>query len=422
MMQDSEINNRSLGVAAAALAGNFVCSAPIVTATFGAFLIPVTSEFGWSRSSFAIVLTLVSIIGVVMLPLAGRVADRYGVRRVVLTGNLLFAAAVALLSLAGPRLTDFYLLYAFVAVASAFSSTVLLSRMVSEWFVDRRGLFLGLTAGVGNGLGCAAMPILMLTVIEHGGWRNAYLALALAVALIGFPVMLTMLRQRPGSTDRELQRLRRPGVSAVEARRSGLFWTILVTIAIGGGALSAVFTHIVPLLTDRGLADHAMLVIATVAVSSTTCQVTLGRMLDKASLPRFSAIMILLSAGGVLALSSATTTVSLIASGVLVGIGNGAEYALLSYIVPRYFGFRAYSEIYGSILGVVLLCMGITPMLMDIVYDLHGNYEPSLLGVTAALLATSVLIARFPAYRFARDGEPVKIIDALVKRTMPLPV
>src|SRR6218665_2671084 len=154
-MMQNEINPQSVKVAAAALAGNFVCSAPIVTASFGAFLIPVTEEFGWARSSFAFVLTLVSLIGVVMLPFAGRVADRFGVRRVVLAGNILFAASVALLAFGGARLVDFYILYILVAVASAFSSTVLLSRVVSEWFSDARGLFLGLTAGIGNGMGCA---------------------------------------------------------------------------------------------------------------------------------------------------------------------------------------------------------------------------------------------------------------------------
>jgi len=87
-----------------------------------------------------------------------------------------------------------------------------------------------------------------------------------------------------------------------------------------------------------------------------------------------------------------------------VGIGNGAEYALLAYILPRYFGLRSYSEIYGSILGIVLLMMGTTPMLMDVGYDLHGSYGPSLTVITGALLVTSFLIMRLPTYRYAADG------------------
>lgn len=142
-----------------------------------------------------------------------------------------------------------------------------------------------------------------------------------------------------------------PGVSAREARQSTLFWMILATIAVGGGALSAVFTHVVPILTDRGLGGSAMLVITCIAISSTLWQITLGRILDKASLPRFAAVLILMSATGIAVLSQALTTPALIAAGVLIGIGNGAEYALLSYVIPRYFGFRSYSEIYGSILG-----------------------------------------------------------------------
>ena len=407
-MMQNEINPQSVKVAAAALAGNFVCSAPIVTASFGAFLIPVTEEFGWARSSFAFVLTLVSLIGVVMLPFAGRVADRFGVRRVVLAGNILFAASVALLAFGGARLVDFYILYILVAVASAFSSTVLLSRVVSEWFSDARGLFLGLTAGIGNGMGCAVMPILALMVIGDHGWRAAYVALGAAVLVIGFPALWIGLREKPArSGGRSVETAAMPGVGAREARRTGLFWAILIAIAVGGGALSAVFTHVVPLLNDRGLEDASMLVISCIAISSTIFQIALGRILDKTALPRFAALLILMSAAGVAILSQANTTEGLVIAAILVGIGNGAEYALLSYIVPRYFGLHSYSEVYGSILGVVLLCMGTTPMLMDVVYDLHGNYDPSLAGIVVALIVTSLIVLRFPSYRYARDGEAV---------------
>ncbi|WP_161774223.1 MFS transporter [Sphingobium sp. Ant17] len=404
-MAQGELNFKSGSAAFAALTGNFVCSAPIVTASFGAFLIPVTTEYGWSRSSFSFVLTLVSLIGVVMLPFAGRMADRFGVRRVVLLGNLAFAVSIALLALCGGRLTDFYIAYVLVAVTSAFSSTVLLSRVVSVWFANMRGLFLGLTAGIGNGMGCAFMPILALMVIERLGWRDAYLALGGAVAVIGFPIMYFALREPNASptlaiADPKLV----AGISAREARQSPLFWLILVTIAVGGGALSAVFTHVVPLLADRGLGGSAMLVITCIAFSSTLSQVTLGRILDKASLPRFAAVLILMSAVGIAVLARAVTTPALVTAGILIGIGNGAEYALLSYVIPRYFGFRSYSEIYGSILGVVLLFMGTTPMLMDVVFDVYGNYGLSLVGIAGALLVTTILILRFPSYRYTRTG------------------
>ena len=316
-MRESEINPSSMGVAFAALAGNFVCSAPIVTASFGAFLIPVTNEFGWSRSSFAFVLTLVSAIGVVMLPLAGRVADRFGVRRVVLFGSAAFAAAISLAYFTGPRLLDFYVVYSLIAVASAFSSTVLLSRVVSEWFIRTRGGFLGVTAGIGNGLGCAAMPILVLAVIERSGWRAGYLALGVAIAIIGVPAMLLGLREKAVRSTDSLTLWDQPGITANEARQSGLFWLILGTIAVGGGALSAVFTHVVPLLTDRGLSQHATLVIMSIAISSTICQVALGRMLDQARAPRFSAAMIALSGLGVFALAHVSSAGMLATAGIL---------------------------------------------------------------------------------------------------------
>ena len=417
MSTATEINKASVSVAVAALAGNLVCSAPVVTATFGTFLIPVTTEFGWSRSAFAMTLTIVSLIGVFMFPIAGGIADRYGARPVVIVGNVVFAASVALLAFAGDHLALFYAGYALVAVTSVFTSTVVLSRVVSAWFARTRGLFLGLTAGIGNGMGCAIMPILTMHVIADHGWRNGYLALAACVVLIGLPFFVTMFRQpnqltpsRPGGGDVTTA----IGLDTSEARRTGLFWTILVAISLGGGALSAIFTHVVPLLTDRHMGASATTIIMAIALSSTVWQITLGRLLDTAKMPRFSAICIFISAAGVFLLYRANSPPTMLVAAIMIGVGNGSEYALLSYIVPRYFGLRAYSEIYGSILGIVILCMGAMPAMMDLVFDRVGNYGPALIGLSVTLAVTAILILRFPAYRYTREGEAIPETDGAI--------
>ena len=400
-----------MGAAIAALAGNFVCSAPVVTATFGTFLIPITSEFGWSRSAFAMTLTIVALIGVFMFPVAGRIADRWGVRRVVILGNLAFAMAIGFLAFAGNHLSFFYVGYALVGTASAFTSTVLLSRVVSMWFARTRGSILGMTAGIGNGMGCAIMPIFTLYVIAHDGWRFAYLVLGIAIIAIGQPFFLAGL-QEPRRSEHTMSAHRSAdqasGFTAREARGTALFWVILVAISLGGGALSAIFTHVVPVLIDKHMGDSAAAIITAIALSSTVWQIVLGYLLDRAKTPNFSAICIGISAFGVLLLSNASLPTTSLLAAIMIGVGNGSEYALLSYVVPRYFGLRSYSEIYGAILGVVYLCMGSMPMVMDLVFDKVGSYQPALLGISVALGITALLVLRFPAYRFSREGREIE--------------
>lgn len=395
-------------VAAAALAGNFVCSAPVVTATFGTFLLPVTSAFGWHRAAFSMALTIVSIIGVFMLPIAGRFADRYGIRRVVIVGNMAFSASIALLAVAGGHIAYFYVGYAIVAVTSSFTSTVLLSRVVSAWFTRTRGLFLGLTAGIGNGLGCAAMPLLTMHLTATYGWRDAYLGLGICVLIIGAPAFLLAFhlpRKSPPSYAPVDDAPYSPKENITTASRTAVFWQILVAIALGGGSLSAIFTHVVPVLSEKQLNGDEAMMITVIALSSTSWQVALGRLLDITKSPRFAATCILLSAIGVFIFGRAVSTTTLVESAIMIGIGNGSEYALLSYIIPRYFGLKSFNEIYGTILGVVILLMGVMPTLMDMTFDITRSYGVSISTISALLAITSAMVFRLPAYRYSTDGD-----------------
>src|SRR6202008_662341 len=157
----------------------------------------------------------------------------------------------------------------------------------------------------------------------------------------------------------------------------------------------------------------ATLVVSGMALSSTAWQVALGRILDISNTPRIAALLILCSACGIAVLAVSTTPAMLLVGGMLIGVGNGTEYALLSFVIPRYFGLRHYSEVYGSILSFVLLSMGLTPMLMDILYDARGSYDVALGLIGVVLVITSYMLYKLPAYRFDRAGTEINaaIVD-----------
>jgi MFS family permease len=343
-------NNGAAGIVAACLVGNFVSATPMVNATFGTFLIPISTEFGWHRSQVALVLTIVAVIGVLAYPVVGRLSDRIGVRNIVLAGNLLFAASVAALSLTGADIWSFYALFLLVGFMAALPSTVLLSKVVASWFVAKRGMMMGLTAGVGNGLGATLMPIVAGALVAGFGWRGAYMGLGLLIAVIGFPVLWFLLRDRPAvpaaATDVPAQL---EGVSLAEAARTPAFAVMLAAIGLGAGSLTAVFSHVVPILLDRGIGiGVATAAIVAFALTCMVWQVVMGWMLDRVSDPRIAAPFFLVPIAGLALLMHADGSVAFCFGGMLLGIALGTEYGLLPYWVPRYFGRRAYGAIYGS--------------------------------------------------------------------------
>src|SRR6516162_8548079 len=156
-----------------------------------------------------------------------------------------------------------------------------LAAVIAQRFDRRRGLAHGIgTAGVG--LGVALMPQLAALLIDTFGWRLAYVGLAVAVLVVAFPPVALFLRDPPGFA--RVQRLREPadtgavvpGVAAGAALRSWLFWGLAIAFFLDVIAINGTLTHIVPLLTDRGVPRQ----IATAALSGTGFALIFGRVLS----------------------------------------------------------------------------------------------------------------------------------------------
>ena len=402
------------GTVVASTVGNFVGATPMVHAVFGSFLLPLCGEFGWPRAGVSGVLGVVALAGALCYPLAGRLADRYGARRIILFGNPLFAAALMALSLADGKLSRFYLLFTLVGVSAAIPSTVLYTKVVSGWFRQRRGLFLGLTAGVGNGAGATLMPIAAAVLIADFGWRGAYIGLGLIVLLLGFPFLLLLLHDPPvaASADDATEAATGPGFSPGfnlgQARRTTTFWTILAAIALGAGSMTAVFAHVIPMLLDRGMPmPLATTVLSIFALVAVIWQISIGHLLDRVRTPRIALPFYLCARAGVLLFQHAATLPQLLLAAGLMGIGLGTEYGVLPYYISRYFGLPSYGAIYGVIYGTVVLTMGITPFLMDRVFDATASYDHAIYAIAAALAVGAALIARLRPYEDLHESRPL---------------
>ena len=379
----------------------------MVNATFGLFLVPISRDLGWRRAQVSVVLLVVAVLSALSTPLVGRLADRFGVRRVALTGIVLFAASVGALSGIGPALAHTLLLFACLGVAASIPSALLYAKLVSGWFVARRGLMLGLVGGVGNGLGCVLMPALATVVIARHGWRDAYLALGATVLAVGLPALWLLVRD-PQPRDHAEAALSARGATLGRAIATRRFWLILLVMALGAGSLTAIFTHVVALLTDRGLAPAlATSALSTVALVGSAWQLLLGHVLDRARRPLLLAPFFVLAIGGLPLLATATSIPAVMAGAVLIGLAIGTDYGAIPYLIGRYFGLRAFGAISGLIYGINVVVLGAAPFLTDLVFDRTGSYRGALIAVATCLALCALLCLALPLYP-ARDGDDAR--------------
>ena len=258
--------------------------------TFGVFLKPITEDLGLSRGAFSAALTFHATIAAVALPVVGWLVDRWGARRIMLPGLFLYALATASYALlqASPLLLTF-LIFALTGLVGGVQSPIPYAAVITQWFDRERGLALGIgMAGVG--LGVALMPQLATLLIGAIGWRLAYVGLAVTALLVAFPPVALLLREPPGfaarargSRQRAASAAAAPGVAAADALRSWVFWGLSIAFFLDVIAINGTLTHIVPLLTDRGVPRQ----LATAALSGTGFALIFGRMLSGWCLDRF---------------------------------------------------------------------------------------------------------------------------------------
>lgn len=400
----SSMDRTRLGIIASCTVANIVSLTPVAHATFGTFLIPLSTTFGWSRASISGVLAILAVAGAILIPLAGYYADRHGARRMILAGNLLLAAAFASLALSNGNLVQFYASYTLIAIAGALPCTAVVSKLVSDWFDETRGTALGFTAGVGNAVGSTVMPVVAAALLTGFGWREAYLGVAAITAGLGFPVLYFLLRDAPRheAVAGEAAPVA-AGYRLTEALRMPVFWLILVAIASGGGCLTAIFSHVVPILAERHVSlPMATAVISVFALVCAIWQVGSGLLLDKAPTPKITAPMYLAGVGGLAVLELGSGNGVLLLGGALLGVGLGTQYGAMPMLIARYFGTRSFGAIIGVMYSAAIIMQGLTPVLLDHAFDVQQTYRYALGVIGICLTVGAALLLLLPGYREAR--------------------
>ena len=397
--------------------GLMVANGPVVFFTFGLFLGPVTSEFGWDRATFASSLLVGHTLAACAYPFMGRWIDRYGIRRVTLTCIPLFALSTAAIALTPPSPAAFIALAGLCGLVSTGQAPPAYAKAVSAWFDERRGLALGI-AMAGIGIGATLVPQFARLMIDAYGWRAAYVALGALTFAVAFPAVALFIREPeagPRVAGREAGEVPAalPGLTLGESLRSSNFWLLAVAVFLVVTTINGIVAHLVPLLTDRGIdVRQATSTLSVVGLSTIAGRLVAGYLLDRFFAPYVAAGLFLLPLVAVGLLTSGAGASAPVLAAVSLGFGLGAEVDVIGFLAGRYFGLRAFGEIYGCLFAIFTLGTGFGPVLMAVSFDVTRSYNVTLTAFGIALACASVLVSRlgpyrFPARRIRADPQPV---------------
>lgn len=363
----------------------------------GLFIKPLQDGFGWSRTAITIAGLTGSIATALAAPLTGALADRFGPRRVCTVSLLAVAAYFHLLSRIGPSVLTFILLGTAMAVLTAGSTPVTFTRIVAARFARNRGLALGIALS-GAGITGTILPRLLVPYIAEHGWRSGYQALAIAV-LAATPVfwwLATRDAAQPRSAGSAGMLVEGEGATMGFALRSRTFWIITATFLLAALAIGGFIAHLVPLLSDHGIAPvTAGGIAALVGLFVIVGRIATGVAIDRLPVRVVASSVLLIAAAGCMILFVGGTALAPVAAA-CVGLALGTEMDLVGFLAARHFGLRNYGSLYGLLFSVFVIGMAASPVLYALVHDAHGGYGPALAGAAVLLLVAAAFASRIP--------------------------
>lgn len=345
----------------------------------------MAAEFGWTRGQIATA-SGVGLLGALLVPLLGRVADRLGVRVVIIGAMLLVGAAYLGLAAMTGSLWQFQLLVFALTLSVPGTGAVCYGKLVSARFRTHRGLALGVSTS-GISLTTLLFAPAVGAIIAARGWRAGLVALAAGAVLVALPLILALIRRERTAVLGGYE-ARLDGMTGAEARATGRFWRLagcglLVTMATVG-----LVTQLVPWGLDQGLTPvQAAALLTSYGASQITGRLVMGMLVDRFRPQAMAATVAIVSAIGFAGLQIAEPSFPLAFAWVfLAGLMHGAEFDLLPFFTARLFGLRAYGEVYGTVLMMVLIGTGVGIAGFGLLYDTTGSYAWALGLSSGALL------------------------------------
>ena len=389
--------------------GVMVSFAAIVPYTFGLFLKPLATTFGWHREATSAGFSIAALTVAAASPGLGFLLDRYKPRRIILPCIVIFAAAYTSLALLTSHLLHFYLTFFVIGLVGNGTAYIGYSRAISTWFNRRRGFALSIMLS-GSALGAMLLPVLAQAVITHLGWREAYLTLGILAFAVGFPLTAIFVRERPvAQQDREVST--DFGEPVAKALATPAFWIIAATVCLYAISVNGAIAHLSALLTDRGVSTAgAAWSVSIIGATSLIGRLLTGLFLDRFFGPRVSQIMLLMTVLGIVLLSVANTLTAGLFAAALVGFSMGSEGDITPYLLGRYFGLKRFSTLYALTWTTYAIGGATGPILVGRVFDTLGSYRP----ITIQLLALPALIPcllmfALPRYKIQASGRMIDL-------------
>jgi MFS family permease len=367
--------------------------------SLGFFIQPMSREFSWGRDVFGLALAVQNLLWGLGQPIAGAIADRFGVMRVMCVGAVLYAGGLFMMRYAATPLS----LDAGGGVLIGFglsgcSFNLVLSAFSKLLPPERRGIALGAGTAAGS-FGQFLFAPFGVAMIDNFGWQTALTVFAGLMLLI---IPLSFALATPPATSINVPAADQQSFKTALAEAFGHRSYVLLVLGFFtcGFQLAFITVHLPAYLVDRGIsAQTGGWVIAAIGLFNIVGSLSVG-WLQNIFPKRYilSAIYFLRATSIIAFISFPITTFSAIMFGAASGLTWLSTVPPTSALVALMFGTRWFATLYGFAFVSHQVGGFLGVLLGGIVFEKFGSYASIwwlsvLFGVLSALINLPIVEA-----------------------------
>lgn len=351
---------------------------------------PIDAEFAGGRSLVGSAVFVFQFVSAVAMVYAGRLADRHDARLVLGVGVLIGAIGLAGMAFVGSPLQILVLYGVVFGLGSGIASLIPVGIMATRAFPDHIGIANAVMLA-GMGLGQLVMLAALSGLVTSSGWRQVYIVLALAHAVL-LPLLLIGRRTAVIGNASPRASAESAGMSLAEGARTGRFWMLVLLYALCGLEDFFVTTHIVAFAQDYGAnALFAGNLLAAMGLTMLLGVLVSGWASDRFGpvVPTLAAFLLRVVLFGAVLLDKSTPTVAVFA--LLFGSTFLVTAPLCVVFCREAFGVRNLGLFTGLVTMVHQIAGGLGAWVGAIWFDRVGDYQVMLAVMLASSLAAAAL-------------------------------
>ena len=379
---------------------------------FGLMLRPMSEDLEVSRSTLSLAVTMFMVVSAVAMPLVGRLVDRWSLRGTIAIGAVGGAIGLALMGQVHYSWQVFLVYGVVYALGNSGTSIAPVVVMVSQWFVERRGVATSVAVS-GNAIGQLFIVTALASLLVAIGWRWSYSILAIANVAILLPLTLLIVRPRPLEAASVSPGEDDPASSPEpltfrQALSSRPFLLLMGIYTVCGFQDFFVVTHIVAFAQDQGMGDFlAGNLLAWMGVMGLLGVLVAGVMADAFGASRPTVLCFVMRIGIFALILLAQSTPAIVAFGLLYGFTFLITAPLTVVFLGNIYGPHRLGTLTGTISMIHQIMGGMGAFAGGWIYDLTGSYNAAFVLMLALSLAATVLTFAVREPLFRRHRTPL---------------